>query len=77
MAAKPKQKSSGKVTAKDGKEMRKELKKEQAEMLVQDAGLKSMGYKKGGMVKGACKECGKKPCACKRKGYMCGGKVKK
>lgn len=44
-------KDGGEVTAKVGKEMRKDLKKEKAEIAVQDAGLKSMGYKKGGAVK--------------------------
>ena len=49
------------ISAKDGKDMRKELKKETAEIAVQDAGLKTMGYKKGGAVKK----------------MACGGKVKK
>jgi hypothetical protein len=63
-AAKPKAKApmAGKVPAKAGKEMRKELTKEHEEMMVQDAGLKSMGYKNGGMVKA--------------KGYKDGGMVK-
>lgn len=39
---------------------------------------KNRKFAKGGLVsKDKCAKCGKKTCACKPKGYMCGGKVKK